>query len=106
MLYQSQAEINMFFVGVIQRVAASPKVAIQDWDMKSTVELLQEIDMLNADLFALLESFLKAYQAWYDVHVQIDKAGTAGNLTPQQNQDLNAAIVARDATRKDLLAAI
>jgi ABC-type thiamin/hydroxymethylpyrimidine transport system permease subunit len=59
MLYQSQAEINTFFVGVIQRVAASPKVAIQDWDMKSTVELLQEIGMLNANVFALLEGFLK-----------------------------------------------
>jgi len=106
MLYQSQAEINTFFVGVIQRVAASPKIAIQDWYMKSSVELLQEISILNASVSALLDAFLKAYQAWYDVHVQIDKAGTAGNLTPQQNQDLHAAIADRDSTRKNLLAAI
>lgn len=106
MLYQTQNEINAFYCFVIQKVAASNKVNVRDHDLKSTVELLQEISNLNSSVFQLLQNFLSAYQAWYDVHVQINKAGTSGNLTPQQNQQLMAAIQNRDSTRTALMNAI
>ena len=106
MLYQTQSEINTFSVRVIQRVAASPKVAIQDLDMKSTDELLEEIRLTTPQVFSALESFLKAHQTWYEVHVAIEQAGTAGNLTPQQSAQLNASIASRDSTRKALLQAL
>ncbi|MBI5918196.1 MAG: hypothetical protein HY849_02315 [Nitrosomonadales bacterium] len=106
MLYQTQSEINAFYVGVIQRVAESSRIAIQDADMKSTMELRQEIQMVSPSVSGALDAFLKAYQAWYDVHVGIDQAGTAGNLTSQQNQQLSEAITARDTTRKALLQAL
>ena len=106
MLYQTQSEINTFYCGVVQRVASSSKVGIADWDMKSKVELLQEIQLVAPTIFSLLKIFLQAYQDWYDMHVQIDTTGTAGNLTPSQSQSLNDAIARRDRTRSQLLAAV
>lgn len=106
MLYQTQAEINAFYVSVIQRVASRPSVDIQDWEMKSTAELLDEMSLIAPLVHAQLLNFLQAYQAWYDVHVGIDEAGTAGNLTNEQTAALNSAIEARDATRAKLLATI
>lgn len=103
MLYQSQADINAFYYQVIQKVASSAKVGISDWDMKSSAELLQEIPQKSTNVHAALIAFLNAYQAWYDVHVEIDKAGTAGALTPDQNHRLMQAIEARDSTRAALL---
>ena len=106
MLYQTQAEINIFYCQVIQKVAASGKVQVADWDMKSTVELLQEINNVAPDVRTLLQDFLTAYQRWYSVHVEIDTAGTAGKLTVPQGAQLQSAITDRDATRAALLAAL
>lgn len=106
MLYQSQSEINAFYVRVIQAVAGNPTVAISDWEFKSTVELLDEISVIHPSICTLLKSFLKDYQTWYDVHVEIDDAGTAGNLTAEQQDKLNSAINNRDVTRASLLAAL
>ena len=106
MLYQTQAEINSFYSQVIQKVASSSKLQVPDWDIKSTAELPPEISVSSPNVHTLLNQFLKAYQHWYDVHAQIDAAGTAGQLTVQQNDDLMRAIEARDKTRSDLLNAL
>lgn len=106
MLYQSQSEIDTFYVRVIQAVAGSKKVAIPDWEFKSTVELLEEIKIVQPSVCALLESFLTSYQTWYDVHVEIDNAGTAGNMTQAHENKLQSSIANRDRTRASLLAAL
>ena len=99
-LYQTQAEINIFYCQVIQKVAASNKVQVPDWDMKSTVELLQEINVSAPNVHALLCKFLTSYQEWYNIHVGIDAAGTSGALTPQQNTQLQQAIAASVVSQK------
>ena len=106
MLYQTQAEINTFYYQVIQKVAASHKVGIMNWDMKSTVELLHEIRQKSGSIHLALIAFLEAYQTWYDVHVEIDIAGKAGTLSSAQNQQLLQAISTRDSTRTFLLSQI
>lgn len=106
MLYQTQNDINAFYCSVIQKVAASSKVSVQDYDLKSTAELWQEISQLNPTVFQLLQKFLATYQVWYTVHVKINNAGTSGNLTPQQNQQLITASQNRNQTRNALINAI
>lgn len=106
MLYQTQNEINAFYCFVIQKVASSNNVKVPDFDLKSTVELLQEISTTAPGIHKLLQNFLSAYQSWYDVHAQINNAGTSGNLTVQQDQLLMQAIQKRDFTRVALINAM
>jgi hypothetical protein len=101
MLYKSQDEINSFYEFVIRKVAERKNV--QDIDFKSAFELQTTIQQVDNNTFTKLSDFLLAYQNWYNVHVQINNAGTSGNLTPQQNQSLMAAIQNRDTTRQALI---
>ncbi|MUJ26302.1 hypothetical protein [Aliivibrio fischeri] len=93
--------LKSFFESTLVRVAT--KLNIQDADWKSSHELYSEIANVNGDMYKLLVDFFTAYIAWYNVHVDIDKAGTAGQLTVEQNKALNDACNARDQTRSILI---
>lgn len=105
MLYRNQTEIEIFYSHVIRSIANGSTVNIQDSEWKSIPEIEWEMQKINPKLYALLVDFLEAYQKWYDVHVEIDKTGSAGNLAPRVAAELEAAITKRDATRQALLAA-
>ena len=100
MLYRSQEEINSFYSVVIEQVAKI--LGIERGLFQSVFELQTLIDETNKIVSTKLDSFLTTYQAWYEVHVDIDKVGTSGNLTAEQNQKLAAAIQVRDRTRDEL----
>ena len=102
----SQAELSAFFCSVTQRVAENPKIGVKNWEFKSVAEIRADISSLSPDVLALLDKFFVAYQAWYDVHLDIEKQGIAGKLTHEQNSALLAAIDKRDRTRNALLAAL
>lgn len=106
MPYLSQSDVNAFFCLVAQRVAASQKVAVADPEFKSVSEIRSEIASSKPEVLSLLDAFFAAYQGWHNVHVEIEAAGAAGSLSGSQNAKLQAAIAARDNTRRALLAAI
>ena len=69
----------------------------------SVVELEVLIKETDGDTHTKLLNFLEAYQAWYEVHIAIDKEGASGNLTEEQDGKLMKAIENRDSTRKSLI---
>lgn len=106
MTYLSQSDINAFFCLVAQRVAASPRISVAHPEFKSISEIRSEIAASNPDILSLLDAFFVAYQGWHNVHAEIEAAGASENLNSAQNAKLQAAIGARDNTRRALLAAI
>ena len=98
MLYDMEA----FYLAVIQRVASSDKVRVADWEWKSGPELLQDIEQINPGVSNFLKDFLDAHRAWRKVSENIEKAGSAGHLSPQENETLMLAIKKRDETREKL----
>ncbi|MGR5076058.1 hypothetical protein [Photobacterium swingsii] len=95
--------LRNFFESTLVRVAT--KLKIQDAEWKSSHELYNEIADVDGKMYQLLVDFFAAYIAWYNVHVDIDKAGTQGQLTAEQNQALIEACDKRDQTRNILMEA-
>ncbi|HCG5950744.1 TPA: hypothetical protein NJ736_004520 [Vibrio parahaemolyticus] len=93
--------LRSFFESTLVRVAT--KLEIQDPEWKSAHELYNEIADVDGAMYQLLVDFFAAYIAWYNVHVDIDKAGTQGHLTAEQNQALSEACDKRDQTRNVLM---
>jgi len=83
-LYHSQKEINAFYEFVIRKVAERKN--IQDIDFKSAFEIQTTIEQVDTETYEKQGDFLHAYQAWYNVHDEINVAGTSGNLTAQQTR--------------------
>ncbi|GAJ79006.1 hypothetical protein JCM18905_5045 [Vibrio sp. JCM 18905] len=93
--------LNSFYESVLNRVAT--KLKIQDAEWKSPHELYNEIAQVDGSMYKLLVDFFAAYNAWHSVHQIIDNAGTQGQLTNQQQTDLDKACNNRDVARKALM---
>ena len=106
MTYQSQTDINAFFCLVAQQVAGSSRVRLNDSEFKSTSEIMSEMRTSHKDLLPLLNDFFGAYQSWHDLHFEIEASGDSGDLSPEQEAKLVAAVEARDSSRNKLLKSI
>ena len=100
-MYITREDLHVFYHQVHLNVAK--KLQINDFEWKSTNELADEIKILNPTISSRIEAFIKAYEAWFKVHEEIEASGNAGNLTSQQNSSLISTITDRDNARKDLI---
>lgn len=100
-MYITRQDIHVFHQQVHQNVAK--QLGIKDFEWKSASELAGEIKTTNSRMATILQSFIIAYESWFKVHEEINSAGTAGNLTGEQNEKLNAAIEARDSKRQKVI---
>jgi uncharacterized damage-inducible protein DinB len=103
-MYITRQDLHVFYQQVHQNVAKQLGIANYEW--KSASELADEIQTTNPTVANTLKSFIAAYESWFKVHEEIDSAGTAGNLSPEQNEKLLAAISARDSTRQEVIDAL
>ena len=76
------------------------EIKIQDIEVKSRAELLDEIEQKNPAAIELLKEFISAYKEWYDYNYDKDGNGLA-NL-PDQKKVIDL-INRRDKTRDELL---
>ena len=100
-MYLTRENLHVFYHQVHQIVAK--KLGIEDFELKSASELVDEIEKANPNVSSRVREFIKAYEQWFNVHQKIDEAGSSGNLSTQENQQLTAAMDARDTTRKELI---
>jgi len=100
-MYITQQDLHVFYQQVHQNVAK--QLGIKDYEWKSADELVDEIQKTNSVVATTLQSFITAYESWFNVHKDIDNEGTAGHLTPEQNAMLMAAIEARDSARQKVI---
>ncbi len=77
MTYQSQTDINAFFCLVAQQVAGSPRVGLNDYEFKSTSEIMSEMRATHKDLLSLLKIFfLVRIRAGMISMLRLRQAGT------------------------------
>lgn len=103
-MYITRQDLHVFYQQVHQNVAK--QLGIKDYEWKSASELADEIQTTNSVVANTLQSFITAYESWFKVHEEIDSAGTAGNLSAEQNTKLMCAIDARDSTRQKVIDAL
>lgn len=103
-MYITRQDLHVFYQQVHQNV--SKQLGIENYEWKSASELADEIQTINPVVANTLKSFIAAYESWFKVHEEIDSAGTAGNLTSEQNEKLVKAITARDSTRQEVIDAL
>jgi len=97
----TRPDLNVFYHQVHQNVAK--KIGIQDFEWKSIEELEAEIQNKNSEISSKVKSFIQTYTNWYKVHEKIEKTGSSGNLSTEENSDLMNAIQDRDAKRAELI---
>jgi rRNA maturation endonuclease Nob1 len=100
-MYITRQDLHVFYQQVHQNVAK--QLGIENHEWKSAGELADEIQIANSVVANKLKSFIAAYESWFKVHEEIDGAGTAGKLSPEQNEKLLNAIAARDSTRQEVI---
>jgi len=61
------------------------------------------IDHKHETLWNLWKAFADAYQAWFDYHVEIHKAGKQDNLSADETRHLDSLVRSRNSTRKELI---
>lgn len=62
-----------------------------------------EIQTTNSTVACSLKSFIAAYESWFNVHEEIDKAD---NPSQDQKNNLLKAIAAGDSTRQEMIDAL
>jgi hypothetical protein len=82
------------------------KLRVQDAEITPSLQLVEIIEQANSSLGADLSSFLRAYDAWYAFHEQLDAEGKLGMLDARENTTLIELIETRDRTRSTLLASL
>lgn len=100
-MYITRQDLHVFYQQVHQNVAK--QLGIENYEWKSASELAEEIQTANSAVASKLKSFIAAYESWFKVHEEIDSEGTAGNLSPDQNEKLLKAIAARGSTRQEVI---
>ena len=103
-MYITEQDLHVFYQQLHQNVAK--QLGIKDYEWKSASELADEIQASNSVVAKVLQSFICSYESWFKVHEEIDSAGTAGNLSVEQNTKLMSAIDARDSTRQRVIDAL
>ncbi len=103
-MYLTRSDFNIFYYLIHREVAK--KLRIQDYEWKSTSELSKDIHQSNSNISSILNKFIKVYEDWFNVHDEINKSGSAGMLTHEQNKKLIKTIKDRDSTRKELISQI
>lgn len=103
-VFVSPAYIDVLFDRVV-RVAAT-RIGIANTDWRPAPELLQAIHAAQPDVGARILAYCNAYDAWFQVHLDIERRGVAGNLDPLTHIRLTEAIDARDRTEAELLASL
>lgn len=103
-MHLSRQDLHVFYQQVHHNVAKQLGIANYEW--KCASELADEIQIANPAVAKTLKSFIAAYESWFKVHEEIDSSGAAGNLSPEQNEKLLAAISARDSTRREVVNAL
>lgn len=93
--------LHAFYHQVFRHVANL--LGVHNYEWMSSSELAGAIDRADSQAFQRLMDFIKAYNAWYEVHVRIEEAGTAGHLSNREDAELNKAINDRDFTRDALI---
>ncbi|MGB9577794.1 MAG: hypothetical protein ACPL3S_00840 [Halothiobacillaceae bacterium] len=101
MLWLSENDLKNFFGEVIRNVAKEMK--LNEWEWQFHSELLEQIKLQNAAVSQKLDAFFDAYKKWHAFHVQVEQDNKAGNLSPQETNELTTLISARDASREALL---
>ena len=56
---------------------------IPDYEWKSCRELSDEIRIVDNDLSKIIDAFFKAYEAWFEVHQDIETEGDAGTAASE-----------------------
>jgi len=79
-MLMTNAELEVFLLDVVRRVAGKSRVA--DMDLKGSTELMADIRQQNASLFAVLQDFLIAYVNWYYFHYELEQLGLGGECRP------------------------
>ena len=100
-MYISRQDLHVFYQQVHQNVAK--QLGIENYEWKSANELADEIQTANAAIARKIKSFISAYESWFKLNEEIDSAGKAGNISPEQNDKLLKAIMARDSTRQEVI---
>lgn len=100
-MHFTKQDLYTFYQQLFMTVAK--RLKISDYEWKSALELLNEMQKVDSLVADKLLSFVDTYQVWYNVHVEIDESGNSGNLTASQSFDLANAITNRDTTRENLL---
>ena len=80
----------------------SKNLKVEEYDFKSTPELIEDIKRLDPETFKTLEAFLTAYREWFNFHKKIDQEGKSGNLSITVQQELIRLIQDRDKSRAEL----
>lgn len=81
-------------------LSAANKLKVSNAEFKSVNEMVASIKQLNSRLAVAIESFTKAYRAWYDFLVLKDNQS---NLNKKEQQELQVLTVERDETRKNFI---
>jgi len=100
-MHYSKQDLYIFYQQLFMTVAK--RLNISDYEWKSAVELISEIESIDQIVANKITLFIDSYQEWYSVHEEIDESGNVGNLTAKQSFNLAKAIENRDATRTSLL---
>ncbi len=103
-LFVSPAYVDVLFDRVVRMSAA--RIGILNTDWCPAPELLQAIHRARPDVGAYILAYYGAYDAWFQVHVDIERRGLAGNLDPLTHIRLTEAISARDQTEAEFLASL
>jgi hypothetical protein len=94
----TKMDLEKFISDIISFTAKD--INIQNFEVKSRVELLDEIEIINPEAMELLKKFISAYKEWYVYNY--DENGVGLSNLPDQHKVLDL-INKRDNTRNELL---
>jgi len=100
-MFITEADRTILFYHAALYIAQ--KLNLRDVDLKGTNELLDDIRATDQDTYALLKSFLGAWNAWFEFHARIEKEGKTGNVSEPERNEIHARIRAKDEARQAIV---
>jgi hypothetical protein len=86
-----------------EAVHHSASAAGREADTEDLVATYEALKVEAPEIFQALDSFLRAYVAWWAFHERLKATGRAGTLTGGEANTLSKRIDDKDATRTRLL---
>ena len=101
-MYFTAQELNLIISWAIMRTAVSLGIISSD-EEPPTADIIEQIALVKGHR-ETIDKFARAYGEWYQFHLEIYKAGKAGNLSAGEISRLAQLIESRDRARQELVA--
>lgn len=103
-MYMTQQDVNQLLHFAALSAAQKLGVAQIDWD--PTDKLAAAVRAASAPLGESLDTFIKAYTAWFEFVSKLESDGKSGHMSPKESELHVQLVLARDSTRDAFISAL